>query len=88
MLSREEWKDRERGAWEFKLKKYMWMNSGEETMRTRSLLLGLMGVLDAEGWSLYGVLDQSIIAGAVTECDTWYVVRERGWQRGRPVWHR
>lgn len=66
----------------------MWDASGENTMRSRSLLLGLLGVLEEQGWALYVSVDQSSTGGNVGSNDTWYLVREKNWVPGMKVWHR
>lgn len=57
-------------------------------MRSRAVLVALLGVLEEEGWALYGSVDQSTVQGTVSEIDTWYLVREREWVKGMKVWHR
>lgn len=83
------WKDRASGAWEFKLNGYPWNASGEETMRTRMLLLRMLECLENSGWSLYASIDQNTGSSEnSSETDTWYCVRERGWVPGSAVFHR
>lgn len=88
-LQSECWKDRALVAWEFKVLGTPWRASGEETMVTRGLMLGLLQVLEGEGWSLYASFDQSMSPGDhVSETDSWYCVREKGWVKGSTVFHR
>ncbi|KAL2060337.1 hypothetical protein VTL71DRAFT_9732 [Oculimacula yallundae] len=83
------WKDQSLKAWEFKINGYPWLASGEETMRTRLLLMRMLECLECSGWSLYASIDQSSASGNDTsETDTWYCVRERGWVPGSAVFHR
>jgi hypothetical protein len=83
------WKDQRLGAWEFKINGYPWRASGEETMSTRFLLLRLLETLEQHGWSLYASIDQSTSAGdGVSETDSWFCIREKGWTPGSTVFHR
>lgn len=83
------WKDQRLGAWEFKINGYPWRASGEETMTTRLLLLRLLETLEQHGWSLYASVDQSTSSGDnVSETDSWFCVRDKGWRPGSAVFHR
>lgn len=53
LLQSESWKDQRLQAWEYKIRGTPWYASGENTMVTRFLLLGLLEVLEKAGWSLY-----------------------------------
>ncbi|CZS94916.1 uncharacterized protein RAG0_11945 [Rhynchosporium agropyri] len=83
------WKDQRLNAWEFKIKGYPWMASGEETMSTRLLLMRMLECLEGSGWSLYASVDQNTGSGNdTTETDSWYCVRGLGWVPGSAVFHR
>lgn len=82
------WKDQSLGAWEFKINGYPWNASGEGTMITRFLLLNLLEVLEANGWSLYANIDHSEGSKDVGETDSWYCVRDKAWVPGMAVYHR
>lgn len=82
------WKEKPSGAWEFKINGYPWHASGESTMVTRYLLLKLLEVLEANGWSLYANIDQSTGSEHVGETDSWYCVRDKNWIPGMAVYHR
>ena len=79
-LKKGEWmvKKWEGEAWEWKLRGWPWMAAaagGEESMRVRGLLLGLMELLDRDGWRLYADVD---LCGDGGELSTWFCVRGRG----------
>lgn len=83
------WKDKINGAWEFKIRGYPWHASGEETMTTRFLLLKMLEILEAHGWSMYASVDQSMGHGEHTsETDSWYCVKDKNWVPGMAVFHR
>jgi len=83
------WKDKKFGAWEFKLNGYPWRANGEETMRTRLLLLRMLACLEQHGWSLYASVDQSTASGdKSSETDSWYCVKDTQWVEGMAVFHR
>ncbi|KXN69557.1 hypothetical protein CONCODRAFT_7968 [Conidiobolus coronatus NRRL 28638] len=69
-------------SYEFKLYGYPWSATGEETMKTRMLILKLVELLELHGWSLYASIDQnSGPAGDSTysEVDSWYCVKSTSW---------
>jgi len=78
-IQQEFWKERHNNAYEFKLNGYPWTASGEETMRTRLLLLKLVEVLETNGWSLYASIDQNNGTHGnnsdESETDSWYCVQ-------------
>ena len=83
------WKDQSLHAREFKLRGYPWMANKSETMTTRFLLLKMLECLEANGWSLYASIDQSMAGGDnSSETDTWYCVKDRNWVEGAAVIHR
>lgn len=78
----ESMKDKTINYHEFKLYGYPWSATGEETMRTRMLILKLVELLELHGWSLYASIDQnSGPAGDSTysEVDSWYCVKSTSW---------
>ncbi|KAH8676481.1 hypothetical protein BGZ60DRAFT_258793 [Tricladium varicosporioides] len=89
LLQREEWKDRNLNAYEFKIYGRPWTPSGEETMSTRLLLLKMLEVLENKGWSLYASVDQNTsVQEHTSETDSWYCVRDKNWVPGSTVFHR
>ena len=82
------WKDQVLNAWEFKIYGNPWYASGEETMSTRLLVLRLLETLERQGWSLYASIDQNQGSENVSETDSWFCVREKGWTPGSSVFHR
>ncbi|KAG9233261.1 hypothetical protein BJ875DRAFT_52611 [Amylocarpus encephaloides] len=84
----EDWKDKNLNAREFKLWGRPWWASGEETMKTRLLLLRLLELLEARGWSLYASVDQSTAGNDSSETDSWFCVRDKSWVEGSAVFHR
>ncbi|KAJ0107169.1 hypothetical protein J7T55_014699 [Diaporthe amygdali] len=63
-----------------------WQATGEETVRTRMLLLSLLGILERFGYSLYASIDQ--VSSNGLEADVLVVTRQKGWKPGMPIWHR
>ncbi|TVY94168.1 hypothetical protein LAWI1_G001361, partial [Lachnellula willkommii] len=88
LLQAEDWKDPKLEAWEYKMYGWPWHAIGEETMTTRLLLLKLLETLESRGWSVYASIDQSTGTKNISETDSWYVVKERGWVEGSAVFHR
>ncbi|KAH8819135.1 hypothetical protein F5884DRAFT_3826 [Xylogone sp. PMI_703] len=87
-LQDEGWKDKARNAFEFKIKGYPWLATGEETMSTRLLVLKMLETLEQHGWSLYASIDQNEASEDSSETDSWYCVRQKGWVEGSAVFHR
>lgn len=58
------------GIQEIKLHGYPWSATGKETMRTRELLLTMLGTLEEEGWTVYASVDQSIAGGGQSTSET------------------
>lgn len=59
------------GIKEIKLHGHPWAAGGKETMRVRELLLTMLETLEAEGWTVYASIDQSMSGGGhTTETDT------------------
>lgn len=87
-LQDEFWKDKILNTWEFKLHGTPWWASGEETMMTRMLVLKMLETLERQGWSLYASIDQNQSGDNVSETDSWFCVREKGWVPGSSVFHR
>lgn len=84
-------KDTKRNQYDFKLYGYPWAATGEETMRTRVLILKLVELLEAHGWSLYASIDQN--SGPTgdsnySEVDCWYCVKAADWRPGSAIIHR
>lgn len=89
LLQEEFWKDKYNNAWEFKINGYPWYAMGEETVKTRLLVLRMVETLETHGWSLYSSLDQSNGHGENTsEADSWFCVRDKQWVPGMAVFHR
>jgi hypothetical protein len=57
LLQKEGWK--EQGAYEFKLRGYPWFATGGEAVVARVLLLSMLEILEAHGFSLYASFDQN-----------------------------
>ena len=77
-------------AFEIKFKGYPWLANGEETVRSREILLILLECLEQHGFSLYTSLDQDSGPGGnshSSESDTWYCNREMDWTPGAPIYH-
>jgi len=87
LLQAENWKDRNLDAWEYKLHGRPWFATGEDTIKTRVLLLRLLETLERKGWSVYASIDQST-RGAGLETDSWYIIRDKAWVEGAAVFHR
>ncbi|KAM3447320.1 hypothetical protein MY3296_008847 [Beauveria thailandica] len=84
-------KDAAMGQYEFKLYGYPWSATGEETMRTRLLVLRLVEVLERHGWSLYASIDQNSGPSgdsSYSETDCWYCVKSSDWTPGSIIIHR
>jgi hypothetical protein len=47
------------GYYEITLEGSPWLVAGVEMMKTRDLLLALMGVLEHEGWTVYASIDRT-----------------------------
>ena len=62
-----------------------WQASGEATVRSRMMLLSLLGILERHGFSLYASIDQVNSSGI--EADVLVVTRQKGWTPGMPIWH-
>jgi len=78
----------ERGVFELKFAGNPWRASGGETMDARKILLVLMELLEAHGFTVYGSIDQKATASEnVGETDTWHVCRQVGWNPSMPVYH-
>ncbi|KAL2137169.1 hypothetical protein VTI74DRAFT_7716 [Chaetomium olivicolor] len=76
----------QKGAWSddsfaFDLKGAPWRASGEESVKTRVLLMRLLQTMEAHGWRLYTTVVQRTGSDEDRVLDTWYFVRER--QRAR-----
>ncbi|RFU27359.1 hypothetical protein B7463_g8987, partial [Scytalidium lignicola] len=84
----EAWKDKAKNAFEFKIRGFPWLATGEETMRTRLLVLKMLETLEENGWSLYASIDQNEGSDSSSEADSWFCVRENGWVQGNAVFHR
>lgn len=82
----ETWKETD--AFEFKLRGYPWMPTGEATMSMRLLILRMLELLEMNGWSIYASVDQSNAAANSSEADSWYLVKAADWVPGNPVFHR
>jgi hypothetical protein len=83
------WKEKHNNAWEFKLHGYPWHATGEETVKTRLLILRMVDTLEAHGWSLYSSLDQSNGHGQnANEADSWFCVKDKQWVPGMAIFHR
>ncbi|KAI3391374.1 hypothetical protein diail_7460 [Diaporthe ilicicola] len=63
-----------------------WQAQGEDTVRSRMMLLSLLGILERFGYSLYASIDQVNSSGI--EADVLVVTRQKGWKPGTPIWHR
>jgi hypothetical protein len=77
--------------YEFKMNGYPWRATGEETMRTRLLILRVIELLERHGWSLYASIDQNNGPQGDSnwsETDVWYCVKSNEWTPGSPVFHR
>lgn len=75
-----------RGCYDVKLNGYPWVATGEETMRTRLLLLKLIEGLESHGFTVYASVDQySRKEGR--DADVWHCCRRVGWTPGAPVYH-
>jgi hypothetical protein len=88
LLKKEGWKQ---GAYEFKLRGYPWFATGVEGVAARLMLLSMLEILEAHGFSLYTSFDyntgQSGGEGSIIEKDTWFCRRPMGWTPGAPVFH-
>lgn len=76
---------------EFKLYGYPWAATGEETMKTRVLILKLVELLELHGWSLYASIDQNSGPSGdsnYSETDSWYCVKSSDWRPGSIILHR
>lgn len=87
-LQNEFWKDQVLNAWEFKIHGNPWWATGEETVKTRELVLKMLEVLEMYGWSLYASIDQNQAGEHSSETDSWFCVRDKGWVMGSSVFHR
>ncbi|KAI7787402.1 hypothetical protein LA080_016477 [Diaporthe eres] len=76
----------ESGRLKLKFHGQPWQASGEETVKSRMLLLSLLGILERFGYSLYASIDQVNSSGV--EADVLVVTRQKGWTPGTPIWHR
>ncbi|KAI1344815.1 hypothetical protein F5Y15DRAFT_363703 [Xylariaceae sp. FL0016] len=78
------------GAHEFKLNGYPWAATGMDTMHARVLVLDMLGVMDAHGWTVYASVDQKAQPGGdnpTGDTDTWHCRRVKGWQPGLPAYN-
>lgn len=75
------------GCHEFKFKGYPFHS---DSMDGRKILLGLLSVLDTQGWSVYATVDQKArgATSASDDTDTWHCCRSLTWTPGMPVYHR
>ena len=71
-------------SFEFKLKDKLWRPRGENTVKSRLLLLKLIETLDRLGWRSYASLRHRTEGDDHKKSDTWYFVRPRDWVRGSP----
>ena len=77
-------------AFEIKFRGYPWRANGEETVRTREILLLLLQCLEQHGFSLYTSVDQDTGPSSdshSSEADTWYCNRQIDWAPGAPIYH-
>lgn len=65
-------------SYEFKLKGWPWSEIGEKTVKVRRLVLKIIETLEGFGWRSYTTL-QRRGAEKVRGLDTWFFVREKGW---------
>jgi len=77
----------ERGIYELKFAGCPWRASGGETMDVRKILMVLMELLEAHGFTVYASIDQKVSTGEISETDTWHVCRTIGWNPSMPVYH-
>lgn len=79
--------DRIAGVYDIQLSAYLWWATGEDAVTARRVLLQLMEVLEAHGFTVYASVDQGNGSEDSTETDTWHCCRPVGWQQGAPVYH-
>jgi hypothetical protein len=72
---------------EIKLHGTPWWPSGENTVATRVMVLKLLEVLEAFGFSLYTSLDHQTSSDGY-EADLLIAHRQKDWVPGAPVFHR
>lgn len=65
-------------SFEFKLKGWAWSEMGEKAVKARRLVLGIIETMERFGWRSYTTL-QKRGQEKVRGTDTWYFVREKGW---------
>ncbi|KAK0647004.1 hypothetical protein B0T16DRAFT_414566 [Cercophora newfieldiana] len=71
-------------SYEFKLKGRPWGGMGEETVKSRVLLLQLLALFDSLGWRSYAAVSQGTEFGDFKRPDTWYFVQPVDWVAGSP----
>jgi len=71
-------------SYEFKLKGRPWGGMGEETVKSRVLVLQLLALLEGLGWRSYAAVGLGTEFGDFKKPDTWYFVRPVGWVVGSP----
>lgn len=64
----------------------IWQTSGEDSVKSRMLLLSLLGILERFGYSLYASFDP--MNSMDMQTDVLVVTRQKGWTPGMPLWHR
>lgn len=75
-----------KGVYDLKMNGYPWFASGEETMKTRLLLLKLIRGLEEHGFTVYASIDQ-YSRNEGREADVWHCCRRVSWTPGAPVYH-
>jgi hypothetical protein len=65
-------------SFEFKLKGWAWSEVGEKAVKVRRLVLGIIETMERFGWRSYTTL-QKRGQEKVRGTDTWFFVREKGW---------
>lgn len=77
--------------YEFKMHGHPWFHVGEESVKARMLILGVLELLERHGWSVYSSIAHT--SGPIThtskgETDAWYCFKLEDWTTGSPVIHR
>jgi len=79
--------ERKPGYFEIKFHGYPWYPSGEETVKTRMMVVRLLEVLESFGYTLYASIDQTN-GPEGEESDVLVVHKQKKWVPGMPIWHR
>jgi hypothetical protein len=70
---------------ELKFRGYPFSPSGTDEVKTRVMILALLGTFETFGFTLYTSFVQG---GGERPADILVMHRQKGWAPGMPIWHR